>query len=147
VNRQVLEKGRPEAGSVWEAGSWYRRSDGDTRGVLVLDADGSGVPEILTGNEAGYLVCYEHTGKPLWKRLIGGAVNALLAADVNGDGTDEVVVAGDGPGLRVFDRVWREIGSWSALAGGPVLKLWAVGNAVAVQTADGAVMLVEFRGA
>jgi hypothetical protein len=135
-------QGQPAA-PAWDPASWYKRTDGETRGVLVHDVDGDGLPEVLTGNEAGFLVCYDHTGKLLWKRLVGTAINGLVAVDLNGDGEAEVVVAGDRPGLRVFDRAWHDVGTWSPESGAPVVRLWSIGQAVAAQTADGAAAVVD----
>ena len=124
---------------IWADG-WYKRTDGETHAVVVHDFDGDGVSEILTGNETGFLVCYSHTGERLWKRLVGTPVNALLVADVTGDGQPELVVAGDEPAVTVYDSKWNVLARWSPDTRDGIVKVWRHGHGANAVTRGGSVV-------
>ncbi|MFO0618894.1 MAG: FG-GAP-like repeat-containing protein [Polyangiaceae bacterium] len=80
------------------------------------DIDGDGYPEIVTGKMGGGLIAFEHDGSAKWtsKQADGttawnvGLDSATLAiADLEGDGTPEIVVGGavfDAAGKLRFDH-------------------------------------------
>ncbi len=68
--REPWLAGKRAKAEVWAEDSWYRLTDGETRAVVVADLDADGTPEIVTGNETGFLVAYDHLGRRLWKKLI-----------------------------------------------------------------------------
>ncbi|HCU36152.1 MAG TPA: hypothetical protein DGT21_12105 [Armatimonadetes bacterium] len=136
--------GSRAASAIWADG-WYKRTDGETRAVAVHDFDGDGIREILTGNETGFLVCYAHTGERLWKRLVGTPVNALLIADVTGDGRPELIVGGDDPGLTVYDAEWKVLAQWSPDAPDGIVNIWQDANGVVAVTRSGGVVRLMFE--
>jgi hypothetical protein len=127
------QAGRRDQRDVFAKDSWYLASDGETTAALVHDVDGDGQPEVLSGNETGFVVCYDLSGKQLWAKLVGTRPNQLLAADVNGDGKTEIVMAGEDPGLTVFDGRLEPLGVWSS--GAPVKRVWLSGAKLVMLTA------------
>ncbi|MBI3923492.1 MAG: VCBS repeat-containing protein [Armatimonadetes bacterium] len=143
--RESWERGSRSPQEVWRQNSWYKRSDGATRSALVRDLDGDGKREILCGVETGFLVCYDTEGKPLWKRLIGTPINALVAGDVTGDGKEEILVAGDQPALTVFDSKMNRVGSWSPSPARPIDRLWASVGRILATTRAGEVVSITLK--
>lgn len=128
-----------QRGEVWEDGSWYQRTDGETRAALVDDFDGDGTPEILTANETGFLVCYALDGRRLWWELVGVSLNDLALADLApGDGS-ELVIAGRQPGITIMNRGRRRLMRWTPDNGAGVVRLWANGRELLAITSDGQV--------
>ncbi len=135
-----------ERGAVWAEGSWYIRTDGETRAVLVHDLTGDGVPEILTANETGFLVCYSLTGERLWTKLIGTEISDLLRADVLASDGMELVVAGREPGLTVLDGRRQELLRWSPDDRASVSQVREVNGGLMLTTGNGQVWsLVQER--
>ncbi len=128
-----------ERGSVWAGDSWYTRTDGETRVVLVHDFDGDGAPEILSANQTGFLVCYRLTGERLWTRLIGTAISDLLRAGILPDAGEELVAAGQEPGITVLGEDRRELARWSPENGASVIRVWSTEEGLILATEDGQV--------
>ncbi len=66
-------------------------------GIVVTDIDNDGGLEIVSAHGGGYVSVYDHTGhfKPGWpKRPVTNELRGLTVDDLDGDGTDEVVVTG-----------------------------------------------------
>ena len=90
-------------------------------------------------------------GKPLWSYLGGGGVDDVWAADLNGDGLDEVIIGyNGGTGVHVLDHSGKLL--WKNTA---VANVWHVdaGNfagdgrpAVVTTSAAGKVHLLQADG-
>lgn len=143
LQREPWTAGKRLPAEVWGQDSWYLASDGETTAVLVVDLDGDGRPEVLSGNETGFLVSYDLAGKRRFAKLVGTRPNQLLAADVNADGRPEILMAGEDPALTVFDRKLERLGEWTP-SGGAVRKMWLHGDRLLVQTAGDTLETVSF---
>ncbi|HUS80539.1 MAG TPA: VCBS repeat-containing protein, partial [Armatimonadota bacterium] len=138
--REPWLEGKRGLGEVWAEDSWYRRTDGETGACVVHDLDGDGVPEIITGNETGFLVAYDHHGERLWKRLLGTPVNDLALLDITGDARPEITAACDHPGLSVLDAERGLLAQWSPGDGAAIERLLVVGDALLAVTRTGEVI-------
>lgn len=136
LSREAWLAGKRAAAEVW-ADAWYLASDGETTAVLVDDWNGDGRPELLSGNETGFLVCYDLAGKRLWKRLIGTPVRGLARCG------DRLLVAGDEPALTVLDKDLKAVGAWSATPAARVKKMIVQDGAVLLWLADDRLERVE----
>ncbi len=119
LQEEAWREGKRDTASLWADG-WFRRTDGETRAALLTDVDGDGAPEILSGNETGFLVCYSLAGERLWSRLIGTPISDIIALPGG-----RIAVAGRRPGLTVFGGAWEELLCWSPEDGSGVTRLWA----------------------
>ena len=140
--RQAWTKSELSSANCWGEGSWYKRSDGETKATLVADLDENGTPEILTGNETGFLVCYGLDGTGLWKRLVGTPVNALLLGDVIGGPSPELIVAGSDPALTLYDVGGSLLGRWHPRRADPITRLWRRRGDLLATTGKGAVLRI-----
>ncbi len=141
--REPWMAGERAKAALWSESSWYRRTDGETRAVLVRDPDADGAPEIITGNETGFVVAYDHLGQRLWEKLIDTPVNAVASADLTGDGQKELVVAGDGPGLTLIDAERRVLGIWSPAGETAIVRLAPTKAGLVAVTRDGRALLLK----
>lgn len=121
--------------TAWASGASSTPEHGSVRmwpPAAVGDLDGDGDTEIAVSahpDEAGYNVAvYDHTGEllPGWPRAFGDAeVRGIAAADVDGDGQQEILVnkQADGPCTNVFEldgttaAGWPRVGECSAPEG------------------------------
>lgn len=70
-------------------------------GLLVTDLDDDGTPEVVSGNETGFLVAYSLTGQRLRGRVTGAPVTDILnGAPIILGG---LIVSGDDPSRLVLD--------------------------------------------
>jgi len=67
-------------------------------GVAVGDCDGDGTPEIVVGNQPGYVRIFDASSRALeWQsQLLGTDIFGACIDDVDGDGREEVVLAQGG---------------------------------------------------
>ena len=120
--REAWRKGLRTQAQIWAKESWYLLTGSEVCSTTVHDLDGDGVPEIITGNEAGFITGYNHLGTELWRKLAPCPPTAMAVADVNGDGKHELLVAGAEPGLTVYSSDLRPQGNWSGDEG--LAQLW-----------------------
>ncbi len=87
----------------WRAKSGHERNAGGSNvgrtwpGVVVTDVDGDNKLEIITAHGNGYVSVYNHNGyfKSGWpKRPISRELRGLTVADIDNDGTSEIIVTG-----------------------------------------------------
>lgn len=126
LNAEAWLAGKRTYADLWGGQGWYYRTDGESRGLLVTDHDGDGTPEVISGNETGFLVAYSLTGERLWKRLVGTPVTGILDAGELQPGG--LIVTGDDPGVLVLDRTLTEVGRWSPPDGTGVRAAWVEGD-------------------
>lgn len=143
LNAEAWRAGRRGYQDLWGELGWYFRTDGETRGLLVIDFDGDGTPEVISGNETGFLVAYSLTGQRLWKRLVGGPVTGVLDAGALAPGG--LIVTGDDPGLVLLDRELAEVGRWSPPTGAGIARAWLEGERLLALDAAGQVWVVMPR--
>ena len=72
------------------------------------DVDGDGDADLVVGTATGSVVALTTDGDELWRHERGGSVpvsisTAIIAADLEHDGTDEILVGDDEGRLRVLD--------------------------------------------
>ncbi len=63
-----------------------------------------------TGDEEGEIYGLDGDGATLWRFPVGSPVWSLLLADLDGDGTSEVLAGSDDGMVRVLDRLGRLVG-------------------------------------
>ena len=140
--RDAWGKGQRSQALIWGKESWYLLTGSEISSATVCDLDGDGVPEIVTGNEAGFLTGYDHLGKELWRKLAPCPPTAVAAADVDGDGRTELLVGGNEPGLTALSAELRSLGQWSE--GQSVSDLWVRQGTVFVLTPSGTLHRLDF---
>jgi len=143
LNAEAWQAGKRAYSDLWGGRGWYFRTDGETRGLLVGDFDGDGTPEVISGNETGFLVAYSLTGQRLWKRLVGGPITGIIDAGALQPGG--LIVLGDDPGLVVLDHELTEVGRWSPLTGAGVARAWLEGDRLLALDTDGQIWAVNSR--
>ncbi len=134
-------QGQRDMASLWADGNWFVRTDGEARAALLADLDGDGAPEIVSGNETGFLVCYSLGGERLWSRLIGTPISDIIALP---DG--KIAVAGRSPGLTVFDSEREELLRWSPEDGSGVARVWVDDGQIVALTGSGQVWRLTTAG-
>ena len=83
--------------------------------VVSFDCDGDGHEEAIIGALDGYLyaldIDLDEVSEPtlLWSVYTGAPVHILRVADVDGDGNDEIVLAGPDSRVQVFDGLGSSI--------------------------------------
>lgn len=137
------QAGQRTSAAVFGKDSWYLASDGETTAVLVQDVNGDGRPEIVSGNETGFLVTYDLSGRRLMAKLAGTRPNQLLATDLNGDGQTEILMAGEDPGLTIFNDRLQTLGTWSP--GLAITRLWFTDGRLACLTAANTIETLTLR--
>ncbi|MCP3955729.1 MAG: VCBS repeat-containing protein, partial [Desulfobacterales bacterium] len=91
-------------------------------GIVAKDIDKDGSSEIITAHSGGYVSVYDHRGyfKPGWpKRPITNELRGLTVDDLDGDGSDEIVVTGATYGQT---NVWVYEHNGSLRSGWPQLS-------------------------
>ncbi len=64
--------------------------------IIVVDIDGDGENEIITGDEKGKLLCLDGKGKKIWEyNEPEGIGSAPAVGDIDGDGSPEIIVASE----------------------------------------------------
>lgn len=121
-----LRRGRVD---LWNAGGKEVDSTALTtrnRVLRLANLVGDAKPELLTFTGwSSPLTAYDRTGKELWTYPAGQGIDDVWAADLDGDGVDEVVIGfNGGTGLHVIDAqgqlAWKntELGNvWHVTAG------------------------------
>ncbi|SHH77442.1 FG-GAP repeat domain-containing protein [Desulfofustis glycolicus] len=94
----------PTGELVWRVGSGHDRSESEVENVgrtwpsiVVADVNSDGIEEIVTAHGGGYVSVYDLDGYflPGWpKRPTTWELRGLMVADLDGDGTAEIVVNG-----------------------------------------------------
>ncbi|MCA9625582.1 MAG: VCBS repeat-containing protein [Myxococcales bacterium] len=104
------------------------------------DIDNDGLPEVVTANQSGQIVAFEHDGSPKWTGPVGGYRTTFASAqctataiyDIDADGTPEIIL-----GYEVFDaqgnRLWGIPGNAAAYDG----QYWCVTPTAADLDDDG----------
>jgi len=133
--------GKRDMASIWADGNWFVRTDGEARAALLTDLDGDGAPEIVSGNETGFLVCYSLAGERLWSHLIGTPISDIIALPGG-----NIAVAGRKPGLTVLNGERDELLRWSPEDGSGVARLWADDGQIVALTGSGQVWRLSTAG-
>jgi len=91
-------------------------------GVVLADLDGQGRPEVLAGDNQGWVHAFTADGQivPGWPVQVhmGADVRSLAAADIDGDGDDEVIVfssltdQGSQPNMYIYDGGGTVVSGW-----------------------------------
>ncbi len=138
----MLSRSATPVAQVWTNDRlWqYRRENDalggeDLRGILSADLDVDGSMDLVTLAGNGDVSSWARQDKGWRQRLIGrssAGADALMLADLNGNGRQEIVAGGSG-GWRVFDGSdGRELASGSGMPKGLVNLDPAVGPALLV---------------
>jgi hypothetical protein len=82
-------------------------------GINAADINADGKKELLIGNQNGYLYCFKHNARLLWRYYAGGAIQGTPAcSDVNHDGKMEIWV-GDMEGfMHGIDCNGKPLSKW-----------------------------------
>jgi len=113
-NGLLIGKGQQGKGAAPYGGNM----NGGTYGALsaVVDLDGDGVQEVVTGNAA-----YDIDGNTIWQN---GTLDGLVAvADFDGDGYGEIVKT---TGIHVFGMTWDGKHAWGPITYGGNLGVPAI---------------------
>ena len=102
--RRVGEDYRATVGNVIGApgtiNAWVRKATNDKIDLIVSDIDGDGRPEFVFGTSHGFLYALADAGeraRVVWKAHLPASVGTPVLADVDNDGTSEILVGlGDG---------------------------------------------------
>jgi len=103
--------GYPTYLSLGEILADYTDDSASLASIISFDCDGDGYGEAIVGALDGYLYALDvdpgEVTAPalLWSAYTGVPIHALLAADVDGDGADEIVLAGPDSRVQVFDGI------------------------------------------
>ncbi len=141
---QAWQAGKRARDQLWGRDSWYLPTGSEVSAGTVYDWDGDGTPEIITANEAGFLVGYDHLGQELWRKLAPSPARALVLGDVTGDGRTELLAAGETPALTVFDAGREMLCEWSPPDGTGLSDMWVSGKQVLAAGRSGAVYRLTF---
>ena len=126
--------------------------DDSSRSIRTANLAPGGKCALLTFRIWGPTVkAYSGDGKPLWSYAGGDAVDDVWAADLNGDGLDEVIIGyNGGTGLHVLDNtgklLWKNTdvaNVWHVDAGNVDGDAWP---AVVTTSADGKVHIFNAKG-
>ncbi|WP_187437880.1 PQQ-binding-like beta-propeller repeat protein [Actinomadura decatromicini] len=137
---------------------WTGRAEGRIVQLITARLTASGpkaiVAAVQRGGSSGVAAFDARTGATLWEHMIGSAGATLAAADVDGDGLDEIAYSSkpyppDTPGTFALlspsgDVRWKqenfEIRDWLTVSGGAVIfgSRSETGSVAAVSAADGA---------
>ncbi len=118
---------------LWRAPSGFDKTQPDASyagrawaDVITQDIDGDGKPEIITGHRAGAdgsglvsVLTWDGYTKPGWPQKLPAEVKSVKAADLDGDGTCEIVV---GAGTVAGTNVWVYEHNGALRAGWPQLN-------------------------
>jgi hypothetical protein len=98
---------------------------------------GDHAPEVLVVNQAGQFFCLDgRTGESLWKRTLPARIQwgttAIVAADLDGDGQNEIVVGDRGGHVECLtgagEVVWRHAGDHGTVLCPAVADVFGDGN-------------------
>lgn len=108
---------------------WHLPFQARWRSIVVAELDGEPEVELVAGSaqsghdRSGVVAVDGRDGAVRWHRRVPGGAVVLRAGDVDGDGRDEVVVAGGGHALHLLSAV-DGADRWAPLPlGGPVTDL------------------------
>ncbi len=126
----------PDADGLWrEKRSWQVDPEMEMKVLAVNDLDGAGRPEILAGDNRGYIQVIDSNGTVSGRWAAGGGFSAVpTVADLDGDGKNELIIQTSDGWVQAFkatgdpqkplERRWRYRGwgtSWSGSGGEGVL--------------------------
>lgn len=111
-------------------------------------------PLIYISDNGGNFVCLDAKGQPVWRARLSAPVNwsPAVVADVNRDGTPEVIQADEGGTVWAFDaltgkQVWKTPVQGDVAMGVSVGNLTGAGLQIAVGTGDGFLTVIGADGA
>lgn len=109
TNMSVVDEYLPQAMSVFE--KWNVSSDWDYSTPAVVDLDGDGTLEVLTGTLDGYLLCLSHTGVEEWNFFTGfhSIVSAPAVVDIDRDGDQEILFTSNETRIYCLDHEGNEV--------------------------------------
>ncbi len=95
--------------------------------ITLADIDDDGRAELVTVDRLGRLIAFEHDGTLKWRASVGvpGAATGPIVADLEGDGTPEVVVGNHVYSSVTGARLWNGTGGAGHGAGGHVASVVA----------------------
>ena len=111
---------------------WEQQTEGVGLSVDAYDLDGDGHGEVVVGDYAHKLYCFDYQGKERWAILTPadsysptvepktGAVQVVRCADINGDGKGEIIIGSKNWLDYAFDHegkmLWKRVDFWNASA-------------------------------
>ncbi|MGC9320575.1 MAG: hypothetical protein ACP5KN_21250, partial [Armatimonadota bacterium] len=135
ISKNALDTGR---------GSWDSTL---VQACELVQIDEAGTPMVIVGRGGAFNEVALHeagTGERRWRHRLADGVTTVAAADLDGDGTGEVLAGSASAWLCAFD-IAGDL-RWATLLPNEVLAVTAAGDVLLVQCADGNVYRLSLAG-
>jgi hypothetical protein len=91
--------------------AWNQSAKQILSGLAYADTNGDGFLEIVAGGSSdGQIYVFDKSGREIWRKGVGSYVNTVHAADITGDGADEVIVGHTN--LNAYGKDGQDIRRW-----------------------------------